>query len=179
MQEEKLSHSSKSNSPSEPVHADIESQRYIAELQDKLSTTHKDLAEASRLLSITRKEADKTNRLQNELITAHNARMQAENLLKSERSELNSIRGRLEDQEEELKYWRSTFGDKSGEEDRMADILQECDGVTKKLAESKAREIALSRRLETVEARQTDLVAEKEEALNELDRLKELYQDAP
>lgn len=178
LQEERLSHSS-SKADSSSIHMSSSSeQQQIKELQDRLYTAQRELTEASRLLSIARKEAEKVNRLQDELITAHNARMQAENMIKSKVAEFDSVQEKLQDQEEELEYWRSTHEDQPRETDKIQEIIHQCDQVKKDLEDSKARERALRKKLEMMEVRETEIVMDKEEALNEVDRLKAICEDS-
>ncbi|GJJ13115.1 hypothetical protein Clacol_007365 [Clathrus columnatus] len=174
LQEEKIAQSSKPNTATDHVNIADTFESQVKELQNKLSLTQQDLTETSRSLSVARKEAERANRLQNELITAHNAKMQAETLLKREKVELESIKEQLQDQIEELQYWRSAYGHQMREDDNSGAKIQELEQVRKELEDSRTREIMLKKKLEIMEARETELVMEREEALDELNELKEI-----
>ena len=143
----------------------------IATLECNLSKAERELADASRALATMQQDSAKQARLQSDLIAAENARTRAEKVAKAEKANAESVKETLTEREAELEYWRNMAGERSGNEDKMAEMVRERDEAVKKEVEVRRSEAMMRRRMEDVEEKEARLVMEKEEALEALHRL--------
>ncbi|KIJ53732.1 hypothetical protein M422DRAFT_241976 [Sphaerobolus stellatus SS14] len=152
----------------------------IATLETELSSMKRELDDTSRALASAKQETKKASKLTTDIMALENARIRAEHAEKAAKEQVEDLQERLKDQEEELRYWRNNAtDDKSQDHEALEAALHERDEALKNLQDARRREASLAKRLSAVEDRESDLVSEREEALDKLHRLQTELQNQP